>query len=38
MIDQDHSIVKTKGFLLYENQKRGTEWYQVALKYTLNYL
>ena len=29
MIDHDHFVLKTKGFLTYENQKRGSEWYQV---------
>ena len=30
MIDHDHFVLKTKGFLTYENQKRGSEWYQVS--------
>lgn len=35
MIDHDHFTFKTKGFLTYENQKRGSEWYQVCVKRTL---
>ena len=37
MIDHDHFVLKTKGFLTYENQKRGSEWYQVSflLKFSL---
>ena len=36
MIDREHYVLKTKGFLNYEFQKRGSEWYQVTANIGIN--
>jgi len=35
MIDKLPAKVPTKGFLNYEMQLRGSEWYQVSLRFNL---